>query len=208
MNWGGPIQGKPHTLHLPRMQLLSVTMTQRGKVCCFWSPLAVFHRRVEPASETYRIPIALCWLLVNFRSCVVVSPVEPFLSLRLQGFVLDFHSAVPEMEVVCAKMHGVSETMGHLKWNGRPITPTPAVDLAPGATQDSLMKLIFDRQEKMSKSLDRLEESLQRKGRWPRRRRRRGHVRCHPLSTTGPHSEALQGTSTYTGGKTPTLSNS
>ena len=57
--------------------------------------------------------------------------------------------------------------------------PTPTINSAPGATQDSLMKLIFEQLEKMSKSLDRLEESLQGEGRWPRRRRRRGHVRCH-----------------------------
>ena len=56
------------------------------------------------------------------------------------------------MEVVRAKMHGVSETMGRLEWNGRPMIPTPTINSAPGATQDSLMKLIFERLEKMSKS--------------------------------------------------------
>ena len=37
----------------------------------------------------------------------------------------------------------------------------------------------------MSKSLDRLEERLQREGRWPRRRRRGGPVRCHRCQQPG-----------------------
>ena len=72
--------------------------------------------------------------------------------------------------------------MGRLEWNGRPMMPTPTINSAPGATQDSPMKLIFERLEKMSKSL---EESLQREGRWHRRRRRRGHVRCHRCQQPG-----------------------
>ena len=37
----------------------------------------------------------------------------------------------------------------------------------------------------MSKSLDRLEERLQTEGRWPRRRRRTWHVRCHRCQQPG-----------------------
>ena len=75
--------------------------------------------------------------------------------------------------------------MGRLEWNGRPMIPTPTINSASGATQDSLMKLIFERLEKMSKSLDSLEESLQREGRWSKRRRRRGHVHCHRCQQPG-----------------------
>ena len=89
------------------------------------------------------------------------------------------------MEAVCAKMHGVSETMGRLEWNGRPMIPGSTIKSAPGATQDSLTKLIFEQLEKMSKSLDRLEERLQREDRWPRRRRRGGPVRCHRCQQPG-----------------------
>ena len=37
----------------------------------------------------------------------------------------------------------------------------------------------------MSKSLDRLEERLQREGRWPRRRCKAGHVLCHRCQQLG-----------------------
>ena len=75
--------------------------------------------------------------------------------------------------------------MGRLEWNGRPMIPTSTIKSAPGATQNSLRKLIFEQLEKMSKSQDRLEERLQRKGRWPRRRRRGGPVRCHRCQQSG-----------------------
>ena len=75
--------------------------------------------------------------------------------------------------------------MVRLGWNDRPMIPTTTIKSAPGATQDSLTKVIFEQREKMSKSLDRLEDSLQREGRWPRRRRRRGHVRCHRCQQPG-----------------------
>ena len=38
---------------------------------------------------------------------------------------------------------------------------------------------------KLSERMDRLEESLQREGRWPRRRRRRGNLRCHRCQQPG-----------------------
>ena len=38
---------------------------------------------------------------------------------------------------------------------------------------------------KLSERMDRLEESLQRDGRWPRRRRRRGNLRCHRCQQPG-----------------------
>ena len=38
---------------------------------------------------------------------------------------------------------------------------------------------------KLSERMERLEESLQREGRWPRRRRRRGNLRCHRCQQPG-----------------------
>ena len=61
--------------------------------------------------------------------------------------------------------------------------PTPAA-----AEADSLAfftNFILEQLNEMSRKLDRLEETLQREAKWPRRRRRRGHGRCHRCQKPG-----------------------
>ena len=73
----------------------------------------------------------------------------------------------------------VSETINRLEWKGRQMVSRSTVYSAPDATEDSLMKIIFEKLDEMSKHIDRLEE-LERTGRWARRRRRiRKNLRCH-----------------------------
>ena len=56
----------------------------------------------------------------------------------------------------------------------------------------------------MSRILDRLEESLQREGRWPVRRHRRGHLRCHRCQQPGHILRHYRTTSTLPAGRRQT----
>ena len=88
------------------------------------------------------------------------------------------------MVIDLAEIYRVSETMDTLEWNGIRMSPTSTVNPAPAAAEATLVELIYEKLAEMRKRLDRLEE-LQKKCRWPRRRRRRGRVRCHRCQQPG-----------------------
>ena len=60
--------------------------------------------------------------------------------------------------------------------------PTSA---AAEADSSAFFTKFFRELNKLSERMGRLEESLQREGRWPRRRRRRGNLRCHRCQQPG-----------------------
>ena len=78
------------------------------------------------------------------------------------------------------------------------LTAVYSVFTSAAAEADSsafLMKLIFEKLDQISRKMDRLEESLQRKGGWYRRRRRRKDVPCHRCQHPGHiarHCRALE----------------
>ena len=73
----------------------------------------------------------------------------------------------------------VRETIGSFQWDGRLAAQASTVCSVSTAAPTSVRSFIYGELSKLSERMDRLEESLQRVRRWPRRRRRRGHLRCH-----------------------------
>ena len=59
------------------------------------------------------------------------------------------------------------------------------ISAAAEADSSALFTKFIRELNKLSERMDRLEESLQREGRWPRRRRRRGNLRCYRCQQLG-----------------------
>ena len=87
--------------------------------------------------------------------------------------------------MVQEELHRFRETIGSLRWDGRLTAPASTVFPVSTAAPTSVWSSIYGELNKLSERMDRLEESLQREGRWPRRRRRIGHVRCHRCQQPG-----------------------
>ena len=80
--------------------------------------------------------------------------------------------------------------------------PDPAA--AEADSSAFFTKFILEQLEEMSRKLDRQEESLQKEGRWPRRRRRRGHVRCHRCQQPGHIARHFRAPAPVTAGRRQT----
>ena len=89
------------------------------------------------------------------------------------------------MEVVQEELHRFRETIGSLRWDRRLVAPASTVCSLSTAAPTSEWSFIYGELNKLSERMDRLEESLQREGRWPRRRCRRGKLRCHRCQQPG-----------------------
>ena len=87
------------------------------------------------------------------------------------------------MEVVQEELHRLRETIGSLRWDGRLTAPASTVCPVSTAAPTSEWNFIYGELKKLSERMDRLEKQEARVSQ--RRRRGRGHKRCHRCQQLG-----------------------